>query len=142
LVSSAHKNGRHLIAVVLHSANRYQDTIKLLDYGFEAFDEVVVVTKGEHFTTIKVAEGTNKTVSVVAAESLSVLVPKGQSGSFEQKLSLVRLLSAPVKDQSKVGRLTVLVNDREIGGIDLITAQRIDRQPTPILLYEKLREQL
>lgn len=142
LVSSAHKDGRHLIAVVLYSDDRYQDTIKLLDYGFEAFEEVVVATKGEHFTTLNVAEGTSKTVSVVAAKSLSVLVPKGQSGSFEQKLHLVRLLSAPVKAGSKVGRLTVLVNNQEIGGIDLITAQQIDRQSVPILLYERLREQL
>jgi len=142
LVSSAHKDGRHLIAVVLHSADRYQDTVKLLDYGFEAFEEAVVANKGEHFTVLNVVEGTSKTVSVVAAENLSVLVPKGQSGRFEQKLHLVRLLPAPVKAQSKVGRLTVLVNNQEIGGVDLITAQEIKRQSVPILIYQKLREQL
>lgn len=142
LVSSARRDGRHLIAVVLNSASRYHDTSKLLDYGFDAFEELPVVTKGEHFATVKVVQGTSRTVPVVAAESLSVLVPKGQSGNYEQKLHLNRLLTAPVKAEHKVGRLTVLVNNQEIGGVDLITARQVDRQPMPIMIYEKIREQL
>jgi D-alanyl-D-alanine carboxypeptidase len=34
LVASAHRNGAHLIAVVLDAPNRYRDVARLFDYGF------------------------------------------------------------------------------------------------------------
>ena len=38
LVAAAQRNGVQLIAVVLHSENRWQDAIKLLDYGFQQIE--------------------------------------------------------------------------------------------------------
>ncbi|SFL70014.1 D-alanyl-D-alanine carboxypeptidase [Pelosinus propionicus DSM 13327] len=38
LVAAAQRNGVQLITVVLHSENRWQDAIKLLDYGFKQIE--------------------------------------------------------------------------------------------------------
>jgi D-alanyl-D-alanine carboxypeptidase (penicillin-binding protein 5/6) len=142
LVASANKEGRHLITVVLHSDDRYGDTLKLLNYGLENFEEVVVLTKGEHFTTVKVEDGKNQTVLILAAEGLHILVPKNDKSTFEQKLILERQLLAPVRAHSKVGDLTVRVNNKEVGRVDLITATEVQRLPKHLLIYQRMHERL
>ena len=45
-VGSATRNGRRLIAVVLNSPQREQDTIALMDYGFEHWEPLVLARAG------------------------------------------------------------------------------------------------
>ncbi|MEG6615709.1 D-alanyl-D-alanine carboxypeptidase family protein [Peptococcaceae bacterium 1198_IL3148] len=142
LVTSANKEGRHLIAVVLHSDDRYGDTLKLLNYGLENFEEVVVLTKGEHFTTVRVEDGYHQTVPIVAAESMNILVPKWDKGTFEQRLTLERQMVAPVRAHCKVGEVTVNVNDREVGRVDLITASAVTKLPKHLLIYQRMCDYL
>ncbi len=42
LVASARRGDTQLISVVLHSDDRWADSIKLLDYGFDSFDRALV----------------------------------------------------------------------------------------------------
>lgn len=140
LVSSARKDGRHLITVVLASADRYHDTVKLLDYGFQAFEEVVVAAKGDHITTIDVVGGTDKKVAVMAARDLSILVLRGQEKDLKQKISLVCPPLAPVQAHTNVGYLTVLINNQKINELDLVTAQKIARQSPLKLIHRKSKE--
>ena len=42
LVASAERNGTELIAVVLNDHDWFEDAYRLLDYGFEAFERVVI----------------------------------------------------------------------------------------------------
>lgn len=142
LVASASVNGRPLISVVLHSTDRYGDTIKLLEYGFKNFDEIVITTKGEYFTTANVEEGYSNHVPIIAGDSLSVLVPKGKKGIFEQKVAVQRTLTAPVPANKKVGRLTVLIDNNEVDSVDLITGCSIERMPQYLIIYKKICKHL
>ncbi|MBM7854449.1 D-alanyl-D-alanine carboxypeptidase (penicillin-binding protein 5/6) [Desulfohalotomaculum tongense] len=142
LVASASMNGRHLISVVLHSDDRYGDTKKLFAYGFNSFEEIVITSKGEYFTTVSVEEGYARYAPVIAEDNLYVLVPKRKRGVFEQRVILKRTLTAPVRAHSKVGRVTVLVNNQEVGSVNLITGCAVDRLPRHFLIYRKLRQHL
>lgn len=142
LVASATMKGRHLISVVLHSTDRYGDTIKLLNHGFENYDEIVVSSKGEHFTTANVQNGYAGHVPIVAGKSLTVLVPKGKRGVFEQRVALERNLTAPVRSHKKVGSVTVLINNQEVGTVDLLTGCTVEKMPAHLLIYQKLRKHL
>ncbi len=139
LVTSAQKEGRRLICVVLHSRDRYRDTLKLLNYGFENFTTVPVILKGEHYATVKVTDGYAQNVPVIAEESLYVALPKKYQGAYEQILTLNRTLKAPVRMHSKVGELQVRYNGQEIGRVNLITACETDKLPMHLKVYKKLR---
>ncbi len=47
LVASATRGGRQLLSVVLHSGNRWRDTARLLDYGFDETALVVAARSGD-----------------------------------------------------------------------------------------------
>ena len=77
LVTVAERDGRELIVVVMKcpkSANTYEDTRALLDYGFEEFDEVTI-TPGE------LPETTEDGIKIKIEETISVLLPKGAEKS-------------------------------------------------------------
>lgn len=142
LVASASRDGRKLISVVLHSEDRYGDTTKLLDYGFNNFEEIIILTEGEHFTTAKVSAGYAKNVPIVPNDDLIILVPKGNVGAFEQRITLERNLSAPVRVGDKVGSLSVRINGQEVGNVELVTGSEVIELPKHILLYQKFINQL
>ncbi len=142
LVGSAKKDGRHLISVVLHSDDRYADTIKLLNHGFDDYEEVVVLTKGEHFTTLHIENGYSSTVPIIAGSGLSVLVPKGEIGTFEQLVKLERNLSAPIRYHQRVGTLDVSVKGEVVGSVELITGAAINKLPVHLKIYNKLDKHL
>lgn len=56
LVASATRRGHRLIAVVLHSPDRYGDATALLDWGFAAYDWVPVRLQGRALNRFAVAE--------------------------------------------------------------------------------------
>ncbi len=138
LVAYAKKDGKQLISVVLHSSDRYQDTIKLLEYGFDNFSVIPVILKGEYFTTVKVRDGYGKSVPVIAEKDLYVTLPKNSQGTYQQILQLKRTLDAPVRMHSKVGELKVVYRGQEIGRVNLVTASELKRLPRHILIFEKL----
>lgn len=76
LVASARKGEQEFLSVVLGSTTQafYEDSMALLDYGFDNFKQVTLVEKGQKVSEIRVA---GQIVPVVAAESFELLVDKG-----------------------------------------------------------------
>ncbi|MGQ9458093.1 MAG: D-alanyl-D-alanine carboxypeptidase family protein [Anaerolineae bacterium] len=56
LVASAMRRGHRLIAVVLHSPDRYRDATTLLDWGFAAYDWVPMRLQGRALNRFTLAE--------------------------------------------------------------------------------------
>lgn len=139
LVASATKDGRQLISVVLHSDNRWSDSIKLLDYGFEGFHYVRILGEGEAFERIPVKEGVGKEILAVASAELGAVIPGSRPDYLEKKVVVERELTAPVRKGQQVGRVTVLVNGSVAGSVDLVCDQDIERLPDYRLFWKKVR---
>ena len=143
LSSTAKRGDLRLIAVVLGaatSAERKGDIVRLLDYGFANFEGRRVVTEGQEMGTIEVAKGVSREVKAIAQEDLDILTPKGTQGKFEQKTDWLTL-TAPLTIGQKVGTLTVLRDGTEIGCVDLLAAENVERAPLWlhfIRLWERL----
>lgn len=139
LVASATRDGRQLISVVLHSDNRWRDSINLLDYGFDSFEYLKVLGEGEAFETIGVKEGVGKEVRAVAYTELGAVIPRGKTQCLEEKVDLEHELTAPVCEGQKIGRVTVLVNGVATGSVDLVADRSIERLPEYRLFLKKVR---
>lgn len=139
LVASATKDGRQLISVVLHSDNRWSDSIKLLDYGFEAFDYVRVLEQGVGFETVAVKDGTGKEVRAVASAELGAVIPKNRQEYLEKIVEINRDLTAPVKKGQQVGRVTVLVKGEVIGSADLVSDRDVEKRTVYSFLRKVVR---
>ncbi|MEW6065779.1 MAG: D-alanyl-D-alanine carboxypeptidase family protein [Bacillota bacterium] len=127
LIASATREGRQLVAVILHSNNRWNDATRLLEYGFNEIKPVVLTEKDEVITELPVLDGLDKKVSLVAAQRIEVYLPRIDVDKVERKATLNPTPTAPVKQGTKLGTATYFLNGKEIASVDLVANRNIER---------------
>lgn len=125
LVASATKNGRRLIAVVLKSNDLWNDASKLLDYGFENFQNVSLINKHKNITNTKIKYGDD--VDLITSEDLYVTVPV-DSPKIYSKIILNPKPTAPIEKGTVLGKLEFYQDKKNIGSINLIAAKDVKRK--------------
>ncbi|NLI11977.1 D-alanyl-D-alanine carboxypeptidase family protein [Pelotomaculum propionicicum] len=138
LVSSGTRNGRQLISVVLRSDNRWRDSIKLLEYGFNCFELKEVVTEGEEFGFIDVDDGVEQNIKAVAQSAFEIAVPRESPGLLEKEIILEKSLIAPVCKSQLVGQVNILLNGRSVGMVRLAAGGDNKRQPPYKLFFREI----
>ncbi|MTI79637.1 MAG: D-alanyl-D-alanine carboxypeptidase [Firmicutes bacterium] len=127
LIASATRSGQQLIAVVLHSRNRYKDASKMLEYGFKEFQEQKVIEKGQVLGEVNVLEGVSQHVRLLAADDIVLKLPE-DCDKVQLKKHIPGDLTAPVKKAQKAGYVSVMFNDRELKTVPLITEEKVKEQ--------------
>ena len=132
LVASAVRNGRYLISVVLKSAgkNIYSDTHKLLDYGFDNFNEINLSFKNEFIKNIEIDDGSLDLVAGVTDKNLSTLVPKGSSDKIEKKINISKTIEAPIKKGAVLGNIEYFLGGKSIGKVNVVSTVNVEKIPT------------
>lgn len=128
LIAAAGRSDRELLTVVLHSQNRYLDTIKLLDYGFEQIESIYLCRKGEFIRSCLVQEGVFPWVMIVANEDMKVDILRDELAGLKRKVSLDDFFVAPVQTGQKLGQVVFYLREEELGRVDLVAAQTVPRK--------------
>ena len=118
LISSAKRDSRRLLAVVLGSTShtvRAQESLKLLNFGFQAYEAVKVVAKDQPVSDLKVWKGKENTVKAGFRNDLVVAVPKGLGAKVKTELVANPTLIAPIAAGQKLGTLKVNIDDKPFG---------------------------
>ena len=124
LVASAQKGNRKLISVVLKSNQMWEDSLKLLNYGFDNFTKENIINKGEILAQVEI---TNQIINLKAAEGFSRIIPKGGATKLNKKLKYKDKLRLPVLKDEKIGVVSFYnQNNKLIKTIDLVAEQRIE----------------
>ncbi|HVB10190.1 MAG TPA: D-alanyl-D-alanine carboxypeptidase family protein [Bacillota bacterium] len=129
LVASGARGGQRLIAVVLHSDNRWGDAIQLLEYGYAAYAFVPVAQTGQLIATVRVSGARNPYVGLVAARSLAVPVPVADQARVSVTASVSPNPAAPLQAGERVGQLTATLDGRVLAQVDLVAARTVVRAP-------------
>lgn len=125
---TAKRGDFRLISVVLNaqsSNQRFEDTVKLLDYGFGHYDSIKVVEKGMVQKTIPVEKGHINEVNVIVTEDVSILIEKGREEHITTKIDVPEKLFAPLNKNQAVGTLTVEQNGKAVKQIDLVISEDV-----------------
>ncbi len=128
---TAEQNGRRLISVVMKTDSedaRFEETRKLLEYGFNQFEQKEIFPAGyqvEDLKTIPVNKGKEKEVAVATNEAITSVVPKGEEITFtpsykidDSLLNKDGELTAPLKKGDVVGTLTYEYSGDQYSYID------------------------
>ncbi|MGQ5712193.1 D-alanyl-D-alanine carboxypeptidase family protein [Desulforudis sp. DRI-14] len=137
LIASATRNGRQLLAVVLHSDNRYADAARLLDYGF-SMPSVTVCRRDEEVGTVPVLRGKAAEVPLVSGGDLELLVPENQEKAVKKVLDVPHQLEAPVRAGQRVGKLGLSYNGQYLGSVPLFAGVEVPRKPWYQLMFEQI----
>ena len=127
LVASATREGRQLISVVLNSADRWGDSVCLLDYGFNEFSLLSLAKQGERAGEARVVGGLVDRVPLVPARDLNVVVPRDKGRKLERVVEIRENLTAPLGAGEVVGEIRAVLEGETIEKVPLIAAAQVPR---------------
>ncbi len=116
LIGSAVQNDQRLIVVMngLKTAkDRANESRKLLDWGFRAFESQQLFAEGQVVGEAQVFGGSMRSLPLVARKPIRVLVPRGESERVTARIIYTGPLRAPVRKGAEVGRLQVSRGDMQ-----------------------------
>jgi len=128
LVGSAVQNGQRLILVVngFKTANdRAEDSRRLINWGFRAFEPKVIFTDKDIVGTAKVFGGEAGEVGLVANGSIKLLVPRTSGEKLTGKIIYSGPLVAPLEQGKEVAHLRISRGNTQIFDAPLFTASAI-----------------
>ncbi len=101
---------RRLLSVVLNTTSmeaRANESQKLLNWGYLAFDTVRLFADGKPMATPEVWKGTAREARLGAAGGLYVSVPRGEGGRLQTRIERTDPLVAPLAKGQRVGTVKV-----------------------------------
>ena len=128
LISSAKRGERRLLSVVVGTksdAVRTQESLKLLNYGFQFYDGVRLYAKDQAVSNLKVWKGTASTVKAGFQNDFVISVPKGFAPRLKTELLSQQPLMAPVAPGQVVGTLKVSLDDKPFGDYPVVALDAV-----------------
>ena len=101
---------RRIMTVVLDTTSmeaRANESQKLLNWGFQAFDTVRLFDDGKPIVTPQVWKGTANVAKLGPSGALFISVPKGEGAKLQTKIERTDPLIAPLAKGQKVGKIVV-----------------------------------
>lgn len=141
LVATAKRGERRLISVVLGAESnkeRFAETKRLLDYGFNFFRKITAFKKGEIVGDVPVENGEAKKVKVEVPKDVFAVVKKKDEKRVEKKFSGVSQLTAPVKKGVKAGVVTVTLDGKVIAKADAVASKDVEKAKLILRILRKL----
>lgn len=139
LSAAAKRNDMQLIAVVLGaptSAERFASAKSLLDYGFVNYAVNTQITAGDEVQKIAVEKGVDKEVDVVAGDSCSTLVKKGQEDNITKEIKIDETITAPIEAGQKIGTMTISRDGEVIADIDLNASSTVEKKGIGLIIKD------
>ena len=132
VTATAVQQGKRLISVVMGCSSdkaRATETTRLLSYGFNAYQQVPVVSSAGELLDqeIKIQGGKKKTAPLAYGESLTISVPRGRQGDLVIENRLPETVQAPLAKGEKVGDAVILLDGRELGRVPLVLAAEVEK---------------
>jgi D-alanyl-D-alanine carboxypeptidase (penicillin-binding protein 5/6) len=128
LVATAQRDGRRLISVVIDSGSdngRTAESQSLLNYGFEAFDTMVLFNKGQAVHEIPVWKGDVKSLPAGFTDDFFVTVPAGLARKLTAKLESMQPLLAPVQAGQHIGTLKLSFDGNQYGDYSVVALKSV-----------------
>lgn len=113
LITSATRNGRRYISVVLFCDSRDQRALsskKILDYAFERYFPQTLI-KSEYIGYVPVIRGNEKQLPVYVEKTITLPVTEIEKNELYTRISLPKSLHAPIRQKQIVGTLSVFLGD-------------------------------
>ena len=130
LVGSAERGNRRLIVVLNgleSSKSRAQESLRLMDWGFNNFQLVDFYKKNEVIQEVDTWLGKEDKVDLVALEDISVSIPKAQLSSAKVTVLVEEPIATPIKIGDQIAKLQISFADK-LADFPLYSGEDIDQK--------------
>jgi D-alanyl-D-alanine carboxypeptidase (penicillin-binding protein 5/6) len=122
---------RRLLSVVLHTTSseaRADESQKLLNWGFQAFDALRLFDDAKPIATVPIWKGKSSEAKLGAAGPVYVTVPRGEGSKLQTKIERTDPLVAPLQKGQRVGTLKVSTTaGATVAEVPLVVMEGIDQ---------------
>jgi len=140
LVSGAKRNEMQLIAVVLDSETMWEDSIALLNFGFDQVKPKTIFNQADILKTIRVVNGKLEVIKLITSTNLVIPVSENGNEEFNIVIDAPNKVEAPVVKGQKLGVVRILYQNTEIATVDLLADENSERKSFFNILIEKIRD--
>ncbi len=127
LVGACEKDGITLISVTINAPDDWNDHKKLFDYGYSTLSFVKIAKIGQFHYRVPIISSEEQFIDVKNEEELSLPLICGEN-NIKTQIILPRYLIAPVKKGDIVGKIIFTKDGLEIGKVNLIAQNNIDKK--------------
>lgn len=120
---------RRMLTVVIGTSSdqmRAQESLKLLNWGFQNFDTVKLYSKGEAIATPEVWKGSINKLPIGFMHDAWVTVPKGAVSRMKTILERRDPLVAPIGQNNQVGTLRILVDEKLAAELPVVALEQVN----------------
>jgi D-alanyl-D-alanine carboxypeptidase (penicillin-binding protein 5/6) len=128
LIASSKRGPRRLLSVLVGSTSettRTQESLKLLNWGYQFFDDVKLFGAGEVVRTLDVWKGSQNLVKAGALRELYVTVPKGEAAKLKADVVSQQPIIAPIAKGQSVATLRVALDGKPLAEHSLVALEPI-----------------
>lgn len=122
--------GRRLLSIVLGASSenvRANESQKLLNWGYTAFDAVKLFDANQAAATPAVWKGKSDTVKLGRPEAIVVSVPAGSASKITTQVARPDPLVAPFAKNQAVGSLKVMLGDQPVAEVPLVVLEPVEQ---------------
>lgn len=119
---------RRLLSIVLGAASensRANESQKLLNWGYTAFDAVKLFDAGQAADTPAVWKGTQSTLKIGRPDAIVVTVPSGSAGKLSTEIVRKDPLIAPFTKGQPIGALKVRLGGEQVAEVPLVALEDV-----------------
>ncbi|GAB1384972.1 D-alanyl-D-alanine carboxypeptidase family protein [Melaminivora sp.] len=119
---------RRLLSIVLGAASenaRANESQKLLNWGYTAFDAVKLFDAGQAAATPAVWKGSQNTLKMGRPEAIVITVPSGSAGKLSTTVVRQDPLIAPFTKGQQVGTLKVTLGEQAVAELPLLALEDV-----------------
>ena len=109
---SAEREGTTLIGVVLNCPKMFDAAQSMLDYGFDAFSKVKLISSGDTVARIRVEGAKKSTLDLCVKEDIMILLKNGNTETLRTWVHVDAPVVAPVDALEPVGVLEIREDGR------------------------------
>ncbi|MGJ7518859.1 D-alanyl-D-alanine carboxypeptidase family protein [Variovorax sp. LT1P1] len=122
--------GRRLLSIVLGASSenvRANESQKLLNWGYTAFDAVKLFDANQPAATPAVWKGKSDTVKLGRPEAIVVSVPAGSASKLKTQVARPDPLVAPFAKNQAVGTLKVMLGEEPVAEVPLVVLEPVEQ---------------
>jgi serine-type D-Ala-D-Ala carboxypeptidase (penicillin-binding protein 5/6) len=121
---------RRLLSIVLGTASenaRANETQKLLNWGYTAFEAVKLFDAGVPVVTPEVWKGKDATVKIGRPDAIVVVVPAGSGGKVKTQIARADPLVAPFTKGQAIATLKISVGEQALPDVPLVALEAVEQ---------------
>ncbi|CAM2191345.1 D-alanyl-D-alanine carboxypeptidase [Paraburkholderia sp. A1RI_3L] len=119
---------RRLVTVMMGEQkehDRVQDSLKMLNYGYTAYDTVRLYKANQAVATPRVYKGAADTVQVGVKTDQYITVPKGAADKAKPQIEIASPLIAPIADGQKVGTAKLVADGKTLTEFPVVALKAV-----------------